>query len=156
MAAVGGVLAATACVAQGQRASFEILRKRMDVDVDGAPTAYGPPGMRTLDRLKNAHTMGDMDAPIVGFILEHGKPVVQGPDDPAPGYYVSQTAFEDDSLPEHDPRRYVDATKISYVVLGDEARRRGARVGGLCGRALEPYGEECVCDCGRYGESERG
>ena len=113
--------------------SFEILTHRMNVDVDGSPRAYGPPGSDTLDYLSNAHTMGNPNAPIVGYVLEDEpphRPVVQGPQDPAPGYYVSQTAFEDDSIDDaRDPRRYVDATKISYVVLGNEARRQGARVG---------------------------
>jgi hypothetical protein len=117
---------------QAQR-FFEILTHRMNVDVDGSPRAYGPPGIDTLDDLRNAHTMGDPNAPIVGYVLEDApphRPVVQGPQDPAPGYYVSQTAFEDDSIDNaRDPRRYVDATKISYVVLGNEARRQGARVG---------------------------
>src|ERR1700751_2079744 len=81
--------------------SFELLTHRMDVDVDGAPRAYGPPGRETLDDLRNAHSMGDRSARMVGYIgadaPPHG-PVVQGPRDPAPGYYVSQTAFEDDSI----------------------------------------------------------
>jgi hypothetical protein len=105
----------------------------MDVDVDGAPRAYGPPGSDALDYLRNAHSMGDLNAPVVGYLVEDDpphRPVVQGPQDPAPGYYVSQTAFEDESVEnERDPRRYVDATKINYVVLGREARRMGARLG---------------------------
>jgi hypothetical protein len=113
--------------------SFEIQTHRMDVDVDGAPRAYGPPGSDTLDNLRNAHSMGRLDAPVVGYIVEDApphRPVVQGPQDPAPGYYVSQTAYEDESVEnERDPRRYVDATKINYVVLGNEARRMGARLG---------------------------
>jgi len=113
--------------------SFELQTHRMDVDVDGAPRAYGPPGSDTLDYLRNAHSMGDLNAPVVGYLVEDApphRPVVQGPQDPAPGYYVSQTAFEDDSVEnERDPRRYVDATKINYVVLGREARRMGARLG---------------------------
>jgi hypothetical protein len=115
------------------RRSFELLTHRMDVDVDGAPRAYGPPGSDTLDYLSNAHTMGRPDAPIVGYMLEDApphRPVLQGPHDPAPGYYVSQTSFEDDSIEnERDPRRYVDATAINYVVLGDRAHRMGARLG---------------------------
>ncbi|MFC6646257.1 hypothetical protein ACFQBQ_11815 [Granulicella cerasi] len=106
-----------------------IRTHRMDVDVDGSPRAYGPDGFKTLDVPQDAHSQRRPNAPIVGYMTDHGKPVVQGPSDPAPGYYVSQTTFEDDSLPERDPRRYVDATKINYVVLGDEARRRGARIG---------------------------
>lgn len=123
----------TAQSAQPNQRSFELQTRRMDVDVDGAPRAYGPPGTDALDDLRNAHRMGQLNAPIVGYLLEGAaphRPVVQGPHDPAPGYYVSQTAFEDDSIEnERDPRRYVDATKISYIVLGDEARRLGARLG---------------------------
>jgi hypothetical protein len=134
--AVAAVLM-SACAARGLRTSqtapFEILTRRVDVDVDGAPTAYGPPGKKTLDYLRNAHRMGRRDAPIVGYLLEDKpphRPVVQGRHDPAPGYYVSQTAFEDESVEnQHDPRRYVDATKINYVVLGDRARSMGARLG---------------------------
>ena len=113
--------------------SFELLTHRMDVDVDGAPRAYGPPGSNALDYLHNAHKHGQPGAPVVGYLTEDApphRPVVQGPQDPAPGYYVSQTAYEDESVEnERDPRRYVDATKINYVVLGKKARRMGARLG---------------------------
>jgi Fungal chitosanase of glycosyl hydrolase group 75 len=129
---LAGAVSASAQAGHTPR-SFELLTHRMDVDVDGAPRAYGPEGSDTLDFLRNAHSMGRPDAPVVGYVLEDApphRPVVQGPQDPAPGYYVSQTAFEDDSIEnERDPRRYVDATKISYVVLGHQAREMGARLG---------------------------
>ncbi|HEV2577597.1 MAG TPA: hypothetical protein VGU25_10335 [Acidobacteriaceae bacterium] len=116
-----------------QHRSFELLTRRMDVDVDGAPRAYGPPGSDALDYLSNAHSRGRPRAPIVGYMVEDEpphRPVVQGPHDPAPGYYVSQTAFADESVEnERDPRKYVDATAINYVVLGKKARRMGARLG---------------------------
>jgi hypothetical protein len=58
------------------------------------------------------------------------KPILQGPKDPFPGYYISQTAFSDvANHNEHDPRCYVDARNINYVVRGDDARRRGVKVG---------------------------
>lgn len=161
MAAVLAGAASARAGSPAERPSFEILTHRMDVDVDGAPTAYGPPGKKTLDVLRNAHTLGRMDAPVVGYIVEDDpphRPLVQGPQDPAPGYYISQTAFEDESVEnEHDPRRYVDATQINYVVLGDEARRKGARLGdfvavysrrthrsvfGIVGDAGNPTGDE--------------
>jgi len=127
------LLAASAVVSQTPRASFELVTRRMDVDVDGAPTAYGPVGFKTLDYLKNAHYRGRPWGEIVGYLTEddHPKvPVVQGPHDPAPGYYVSQTAFVDDAnANERDPRRYVDATKINYVVRGNEAKKRGVQLG---------------------------
>ncbi|MGI4826986.1 MAG: hypothetical protein ACRYFU_02170 [Janthinobacterium lividum] len=114
-------------------ASFEILTHRMDVDVDGAPNAYGPPGSHTLDKLKNAHYRGRPGAEIVGYLTEDDRPEVpvrQGPHDPFPGLYISQTAFTDrQRTNEKDILRYVDATRISYVVLGTAARRQGARLG---------------------------
>ena len=113
--------------------SFDIRTRRMDVDVDGAPNAYGPPGRSTLDYLKNARFERRPHGEIVGYLTDDDNPripIVQGPRDPFPGLYVSQTAMTDRTRRDpKDPRRYVDATRINYVVLGDEARRRGARIG---------------------------
>ena len=103
----------------------------MDVDVDGAPNAYGPPGTRTLDFLVNAHYLNRADNEIVGYLTDvHNHPILQGPHDPYPGYYISQTAFTDPANHnEKDPRCYVDARKINYVVRGEAARKRGMKVG---------------------------
>jgi hypothetical protein len=125
-------LAAPACPEDGNRLqSFEVLTRRMDVDVDGAPNAYGPPGTRPLDNLLNAHYLNRAGKQIVGYLTdEHNRPILQGPKDPFPGYYISQTAFTDpENNDERDPRRYVDARKINYVVRGDVARKRGVKVG---------------------------
>jgi hypothetical protein len=110
---------------------FEVRTHRMDVDVDGAPNAYGPPGKPTLDDLVNAHYLERGDQAIVGYLVDEAhKPILQGAKDPFPGYYISQTAFADVANPnELDPRSYVDARKINYVVRGDEARRRSVKVG---------------------------
>ena len=112
---------------------FDIATHRMDVDVDGAPNAYGPAGTHPLDELRNAHYRRRKHAEIVGYLTEDDNPtvpIIQGPNDPYPGYYISQTAYFDAAVPnERDPRRYVDATKINYIVLGDAARKRGARIG---------------------------
>jgi hypothetical protein len=110
---------------------FEVLTHRMDVDVDGAPNAYGPPGKPTLDVLLNAHYLERADQAIVGYLVDHsGKAILQGPKDPFPGYYISHTAFADvTNQNERDPRSYVDARNINYVVRGNEARRRGVKVG---------------------------
>jgi hypothetical protein len=137
------------------------LRTRMEIDVDGAPNAYGPPGMKTLDDLINAHYRERSENSIVGYLLEGNdpnKPIIQGPQDPYPGYYVSTTAFADRAIKnEKDPLKYLDATKINYVVLGTKAQRLGARVGdfvtvysirnkravyGLVGDSGNPTGEE--------------
>ncbi len=103
----------------------------MDVDVDGAPNAYGPPGKETLDNLLDAHYLNRADQPVVGYLLdERNRPILQGPKDPFPGYFISQTAFTDPgNQNERDPRSYVDARKINYVVRGNVARQRGVKVG---------------------------
>jgi hypothetical protein len=128
---IAGLCVGAAC-AQGH-ASFEILTRRMDVDVDGAPNAYGPKGKPALDEELSAHYRRRPHGEIVGYLTEDDNPkvpVVQGPKDPYPGYYISQTAYTDAANTNvRDPRRYVDATKISYIVLGDEAKRKGARIG---------------------------
>jgi hypothetical protein len=103
----------------------------MDVDVDGAPNAYGPADKPTLDVLLDAHYLNRAYRKIVGYLTdEHGRPILQGPNDPFPGYYISQTAFSDiQNQNERDPRRYVDARNINYVVRGNAAKRRGVKVG---------------------------
>ena len=114
-----------------QHPSFEMLTHRMDVDVDGAPNAYGPTDKETLDVLLDAHYLNRADEPIVGYLTdERGRPILQGPNDPFPGYYISQTAFSDiQNQNERDPRRYMDARNINYVVRGNIARWRGVKVG---------------------------
>jgi hypothetical protein len=128
--AVGAAVAAYAQTL-APRPSFEVLTHRMDVDVDGAPNAYGPPGKPTLDVLINAHYLERADQEIVGYLMDDKRhPILQGPEDPFPGYYISQTAFSD--VANHnqlDPRSYVDARNINYVVRGNHARRRGVKVG---------------------------
>ena len=104
-------------------------RAKLAVDADGAPTAYHPQNTG-LDDLRNAR--GD-HGQWVGIVIDAstGRPCVQGPDDPAPGYYVSQTSLENESVSgQCDPRRYVDATQIPYFVLPHVGMRRGkARLG---------------------------
>jgi hypothetical protein len=125
------VASAVTAQSPGPHPSFEVLTHRMDVDVDGAPNAYGPPGKPALDLPIDAHYMRRKDKPIVGYLLDRQhRPVLQGPNDPFPGYYLSQTAFVDPANGnERDPRAYVDARKINYVVRSDFARKRGVKLG---------------------------
>jgi hypothetical protein len=120
------------CAEDGkQHPFFEVLTHRMNVDVDGAPNAYGPPGKPALDDPINAHYRERAEEKLVGYLLDEKKrPILQGQNDPFPGYYISQTDYTDISNDnERDPRRYVDARKINYVVRGNKAKRRGVKVG---------------------------
>ncbi len=98
----------------------------MTIDADGAPNAYHPDNLG-LDDLANAGAPGNWE----GLAKDaDGEPFIQGPNDPFPGYYVSATALADRSKPVNDPTRYVDASRIPFVVLpGAMARQLGARVG---------------------------
>jgi hypothetical protein len=98
----------------------------MTIDADGAPNAYHPDNTG-LDDLANAGTPGRWE----GLAKDaDGEPIIQGPDDPFPGYYISATALADRSKAYNDPTRYVDASKIPFVVLpGGMARQVGARPG---------------------------
>jgi Fungal chitosanase of glycosyl hydrolase group 75 len=98
----------------------------MTIDADGAPNAYHPDNSG-LDDLANAGTPGSWE----GLAKDaDGEPFIQGPNDPFPGYYVSATALSDRSKPVNDPTRYVDASRIPFVVLpGGMTRQLGSRPG---------------------------
>ena len=98
----------------------------MTIDADGAPNAYNPDNSG-LDDLANAGEPGHW----VGFVSDaDGNPYIQGPDDPFPGYYVSCTSLSDREKKVSDPAKYVDATKIPYIVLPHEVTvQTGARLG---------------------------
>jgi Fungal chitosanase of glycosyl hydrolase group 75 len=109
----------------------------MEIDVDGAPNAYGPRGKPTLDYELNAHVGGKSSGAVVGYIMVHDPenpgrkiPAIQGADDPFPGHYISTTAFQDSKNTNPlDPRKYVDSSKINYVVRGAEAENHGVHLG---------------------------
>lgn len=98
----------------------------MTIDADGAPNAYSPDNTG-LDELSNAGEPGHWN----GIITDSdGDPLIQKESDPFPGYYISCTSLADRSKEYGDPTKYVDASKIPYVVLPREvAERGGARLG---------------------------
>jgi hypothetical protein len=93
----------------------------MAVDADGAFRAYHPNNRIGLDSIEHAGHPGNWWALATDTGSPSGRPVVQGKDDPAPGYYVSMTSLFDAGIAdEHNPRRFVDAVSIPYVVLPPE------------------------------------
>jgi hypothetical protein len=105
------------------------FKSGMGIDADGAPRAYHKDDGKALDNLANAGKDGDWSALVTDTGKPEGRPVVQGPGDPAPGYYVSATALFDKAKPTRSPARYVDASKIQYVALPPEAKGWGAGLG---------------------------
>lgn len=124
----------------------------MMIDADGAPNAYNPDDTG-LDDLSNAGQPGHWDGIIAD---DEGNPVVQGPDDPFPGYYISCTALSDWTKERIDPTRYVDASKIPYIALpGELARETGVRLGDLAVALNTRNGRfsyAIFADIGRLGE----
>ena len=124
----------------------------MTIDADGAPNAYHPDNTG-LDDLANAGTPGRWE----GLAKDpYGEPYIQGPDDPYPGYYVSSTALADRSKPPNDPTRYVDASKIPFIVLpGGMARQFGARPGDFAAVFNQRNGQSSYAIFGDVGPFDR-
>jgi hypothetical protein len=93
----------------------------MAVDADGAYRAYHPNNRMGLDAIEHAGHPGNWWALATDTGTPEGRPVLQRENDPAPGYYVSMTSLFDASITnERNPRRFVDAVSIPYVVLPPE------------------------------------
>jgi hypothetical protein len=97
-------------------ASTFFFKSGLNVDADGSPRAYGPNGSG-LDDLASAGHPGHWWALVTDTGKPSGTPLIQGPRDPAPGFYISTTSLENHSLPHRDPHRYVDASVVPYFVL---------------------------------------
>lgn len=96
-----------------------------DIDADGAYRAYHPDSKLGLDNLGNAGRTGHW------FGIEtdrNGKPFLQGKGDPAPGYYVSGTAYKWPDFPRDNPRKYIDSETVPFIVVEEYIRRRAKGV----------------------------
>jgi len=109
---IGGV---TISVLDGSSVFF--FKTGMAIDADGAPNAYHPLHGRGLDNLANAGHEGNWYGVVTDTGHKNGTPVIQGPSDPAPGFYISPTALQNKHFSRTDPRRYVDSVTIPYISL---------------------------------------
>ena len=85
----------------------------MTINGDGSPRCYGPPGTNPLDYLANAGYHGNW----WGIATRNGAPIIQGPNDPYPGYYVSTTALQHRNFPLKDTQRYINSEKVPFIVV---------------------------------------
>jgi len=122
----------------------------VNIDFDGSPTAYAPPGsgLTPDDDLSNAHddthwfgvvSLSTNDAAVVrgDALIDKrlelqlgGKyPVIQqaANDDPNPGYYVSSTPHATGPLYRQDS--YIDASRIAYGALSGKLKSLGFVLG---------------------------
>jgi hypothetical protein len=105
--------------------SAVLFETGLAIDADGAPNAYGPHN-RGLDLTVDARGRKGWAGVLAD---ERGHPVMQKRG-PYRGYYISTTSLEDASTRDGDPRKYVDARKIPYIVLPLEVSGKfGIRLG---------------------------
>jgi hypothetical protein len=112
------------------------------VDFDGAPNCYHPNNQKllriadyptvdimawdgTLDSINDAK---NDDGTWAAVVLDgDGNPVVQGPNDPNPGYYISMVPLVDNNFGATDPHHYADARVIPYFALPAQILRQQGR-----------------------------
>jgi hypothetical protein len=108
----------------------------MQIDADGANgqtcgvPVYAPKGYtpEPLDYLANAGKPGNWYGIVTGNGQKDGQPVKQTRNDPAPGAYVSATSYRWPLLSRLDPRAYVDAASVPFIVLPSHWRREAVGV----------------------------
>jgi Fungal chitosanase of glycosyl hydrolase group 75 len=108
-----------------------VFKAGMQIDADGSPRAYNPVSSRGLDDLANAGHPGNWWGIATSNGRANGTPVVQGPSDPAPGFYVSTTALQALGSPDTSQRAYVDASTVPFIVLPSKIGM-GLKLGDLC------------------------
>jgi hypothetical protein len=127
---------------EDQRAYF--YEAGMMIDADGAYRAYHPDPGKGLDYLGNAGRPGNWWALVTDNGKKTGTPIIQGPDDPAPGYYISTTSLQDTSKKRTDPTQYVDAENVPFFVLPGNSRF-GASLGDFGVVINSMHGKTCGC-----------
>jgi hypothetical protein len=99
----------------------------MAINADGSPFAYHP-NDKGLDYLANAGSPGKW----WGIACDpSGNPYIQGPTDPAPGYYVSTTSLTDKKRKSSDPQKYVNSSVVPYIVIPPDLKKIGVKLGDL-------------------------
>ena len=106
------------------------FQAKFAVDADGSPRAYGP-NDSGLDLTQHAYSVSCKRW--MGIVTdENCKPLIQKKGDPHPGLYISQTSLYDTTYPNCNPRRFVNAEKIPYIVLSLKMMAlTGAKVGDI-------------------------
>ena len=115
-----------------------LIKGRLLMDTDGAPNCYHPSDLNVRTDYQNYDLMehkgaldwkanGGHPGNWFGVVTDNGQvtgnPLVQGANDPFPGFYVSSSSLVDKSKKPGDPNRYVDARKIPYLAWPQQVWR---------------------------------
>lgn len=114
--AIEGYFGGTTIMAVDSNQAY-YYKSGMTIDADGSPHAYHPISDKGLDNLSAAGYEGNWWGLATEGGNRYGAPLVQKAGDPAPGFYISTTSLFDSSLPESNPRRFVDAETIPYISI---------------------------------------
>lgn len=74
-----------------------------------------------------------------GLVTAGDELVTQGPADPFPGAYISQSSLQDERFAVTDPRRYVDSTRVPYIAVPPQLLEMGLSLGDLGMACLEIF-----------------
>jgi len=120
----------------------------MAVDTDGAPDSYHPEDLgithlcnglnvgpscewkaECMPDYRKAKAEGFQGPTRICFFAmatdAHGIPLIQGENDPKPGYFVSTTALKQPEAPDDTPHAQLDANEIPFVVIPTIWQSRG-------------------------------
>jgi len=117
--------------------AYVFTSAHLNVDADGAPNAYHPQDIG-IDYLANAGYPKSSwwSSVLVTDPNDSSRAYIQNTG-PYSGYFISKTSLQDKSKASTDPSRYVDATKIPYLVFpGKFLRKKGSGKLGDLGFAL--------------------
>jgi Fungal chitosanase of glycosyl hydrolase group 75 len=119
----------------------------MTIDADGSPRAYGPEGTDPLDYLGNAGYPGNWWGIATYSNEPDGEPVIQGKNDPCPGYYVSTTAYLVAGYKHTDPRRYLNSETICFAVIPGNVRKATVGICKGCKARITDKNKGKVLNC---------
>lgn len=123
-------------------------------DDRGSRLAWLPKGRGAMGLDAPENGVSRRTGGIVGWLTSPaGVPFVQTERDPAPGYYLSTTAFQDPSYPEADAHRYFDSAGApGWVLPGHDLAKHGVELGDLAYVELGGVGIWCQAfDSGNSG-----
>jgi hypothetical protein len=114
--------------------------------------------LQGLDFIANA---GSAKTGWYGILTDSkGIPLIQGPTDPNPGYYISPTSLKDPTKAVADPTRYVNSETEPYIAIPRNfPKDHNARLGDVALVYYNKTGQYCaavVADIGPLGDSKAG